>query len=255
MIRYHGSPCWPTEAAVGLYSRRHACVSFAGPEQLPLVAEVCQSFILDNGAYSAWTKGKELDFDGFTSWVKEWMLHPGFDWCLIPDSIDGGMDENRRLIAKFGEAMKGTDFRYFDMAVPVWHMHEPLEYLKYLSVAYPRVALGSSGQFATVGSEEWWQRMHEAMDVVCDSDGRPRVKLHGLRMLNPTVFSHVPLASADSTNVVRSIAHDKAWVGPYQPVTKMQRALVLAERIESHVCAVRWSRPAYGTQMNMELIG
>lgn len=249
MIRYHGSPVWPTEAAVGLYSRRHACVSFAGPEQLPLVAEVCQSFILDNGAYSAWTKGKELDFDGFTRWVREWMHHPGFDWCLIPDSIDGGESENLKLIARFQQA------GLMNVGVPVWHMHESLERLGILVNAYPRVALGSSGQYATVGSEEWWQRMHEAMEVACYPDGRPRVKLHGLRMLNPTVFSHLPLASADSTNVARSIAHDKDWVGRYQPVTKMQRALVLAERIESHVCAVRWCRPAYGTQQNLELIG
>ncbi len=46
--------------------------------------------------------------------------------------------------------------------------------------------------------------MAQAMAQACDL-GRPRVKLHGLRMLDVEVFSRLPLASADSTNVARNI--------------------------------------------------
>lgn len=92
------------------------------------------------------------------------------------------------------------------------------------------------------------------MKVACDEEGRPLCKLHGLRMLSPTVFSHLPLAAADSCNVARNIGLDKKWTGAYPPVTEAQRALVLAERIEHHVAAARWSR-RHGVQQNLDLIG
>ncbi|MDC7863915.1 hypothetical protein TH59_02950 [Pantoea ananatis] len=53
-------------------------------------------------------------------------------------------------------------------------------------------------------------------------------------MLNPLIFTKLPLASADSTNVARNIGIDKAWSGAYSPASKETRASVLVERIESH---------------------
>ncbi|ELY3796825.1 hypothetical protein SMX68_004106 [Cronobacter sakazakii] len=52
-------------------------------------------------------------------------------------------------------------------------------------------------------------------------------------MLNPLIFTKLPLASADSTNVARNIGIDKAWSGAYAPASKETRAAVLVERIES----------------------
>lgn len=97
--------------------------------------------------------------------------------------------------------------------------------------------------------------MAELMEVLCTGDGLPRCKLHGLRMLDPVLFSHLPLASADSCNVARNIGIDQAWTGPYVPRSRWVRALVLMDRIESHASARRWSRSSAGVQQNMELIG
>lgn len=250
MIHYHGGPITPTHAAVTLWQGRHACVSFAHPQQVALAFEVCQTVILDNGAYSAWTSGTAFDFDGYAAWVRQWMRHPAFDWCLIPDVIDGNEEENVQMVARWFES--GMPLA---QSVPVWHMHESLKRLEQMVHSWPRIALGSSGAYATIGNEEWWDRMADAMNVICDDDGRPKCKLHGLRMLAPTVFSHIPLASADSTNVARNVGLDQRWTGAYPPVTNATRALVLAERIESHVAAVRWNRQTRGTQHNLELIG
>lgn len=54
MIHYHGGPVWPQPAAVQLWTRRHGLTSFAHPEQVGVMAELCQSFILDNGAFTYW---------------------------------------------------------------------------------------------------------------------------------------------------------------------------------------------------------
>src|SRR4051812_28185306 len=104
MIHYHGTPCSGTrDTAQRFYRSRHLMVSFANPEHLPEIAEVCQSFALDNGAFTTWTKGTAFDFDGYVSWVREWMDHPGFDWCLVPDVIDGDEAANDALLRRFAD--------------------------------------------------------------------------------------------------------------------------------------------------------
>jgi hypothetical protein len=250
VIHYHGTPITPAKTAHALLKSRHACVSFEDSRDVALAAEVCQSFILDNGAFSLWKAGAgTVDVDAFAAWVREWCRHPGFDWCLIPDVIDGDEVANDAMLSRWRET------GLWAHGVPVWHLHESTERLQRLAHGFPRVALGSSGAFATIGTPEWWDRMAEAMAAVCDSDGRPRCKLHGLRMLNPTVFSQLPLASADSTNVARNIGIDGAWDrAPYAPRSKSVRALILADRIEHHASAATWQRTR-GTDFNGELFG
>ncbi|RYF05666.1 MAG: hypothetical protein EOO40_10135, partial [Deltaproteobacteria bacterium] len=86
------------------------------------------------------------------------------------------------------------------------------------------VALGSSGEWATPGSSGWWGRMSEAMNSICP-DGRPLARLHGLRMLDPAIFSKLPLASADSTNAAVNCGSLDRF-GMYLPPTAAQRAAV-----------------------------
>jgi hypothetical protein len=233
VIHYHGGPITPISVAESIWRGRHAFVSFENPRQLPMAAAVAQSFALDNGAYSKWTQGGTLDVEGYAEWVKEWMYHPGFDWCLIPDVIDGSETDNASMIAKWRDL--GIDFR---LSVPVWHLHESLDRLRYMAVAWPRIALGSSGQYATVGAPEWWERMAEAMDAICDEHGRPKCKLHGLRMLNPDIFTRFPLSSADSTNVARNHARETQR---YQ-VTDGMGAIIITGRVEASQSAALWNR-------------
>jgi hypothetical protein len=228
-------------------------ISFARPDQLEIAAEVCQSFCFDNGAFTAWRSGKAFDMEGFADFVEGWHMHPGFDFYIMPDKIDGDHIDNLKMIARWREVI--ADHKIFEKGVPVWHLHEPLDVLENMVHAYPRVALGSSGEYSKPGVGRWWNRMAEAMSVATDSDGFPRAKLHGLRMLDPTIFSHIPLASADSTNVGRSAGINDKWNGTYTPKTKETRALIMMERIEAHACAIRWAGSGVGAQPNMELFG
>lgn len=249
MIHYHGTPITGDTAWRAL-AGRHAMVSYAHNDQTAVAFELCQSVSLDNGAFSAWTAGTPFDIDGFGEWLERWYRHPAFDWYLIPDVIDGDHNANAQMRAHWF-SVGGT--KLWRHGVPVYHMHEPLEVLRDLANAFDRVALGSSGEYSIVGSPRWWHRMAEIMPVVCD-DGIPRVKLHGLRMLDPTVFSHLPLSSADSTNVARNIGINSAWGGPYAPANKLSRALVLMDRIEAHASASTWCS-TNGQQQNLGLFG
>jgi hypothetical protein len=247
MIRYHGLPMWPKEAMIRAMYGRHGMVSYERPEQIEIAAEVCQSIVLDNGAFSAWKSGEPHDFQGYQRWCAHWLKHPAVEWCVIPDVIDGSEGENDELLLAWQLPRA--------LSVPVWHLHEDLRRLRVLSERYNRVALGSSGEYAEPGDLKWWSRMSEVMAAVCDADGLPRVKLHGLRMLDPVVFSHIPLSSADSCNVARNLGYDCRWDGPYTPRSKAVRALVLIDRIEHHASASRWNPLSAGVQQNLELFG
>lgn len=231
MIHYHGTPIGGTRQDASRFLQgRHALVPFPRQDDMGAVADLCQSFVFDNGAFTVWKKGGQLDVDGYARWVDDWHRHPGFDWALIPDVIDGDEDANDRLLEQWPAGLPG---------VPVWHLHESLGRLQRLARSWRTVALGSSGQWATPGTAAWWKRMNEAMAAICDDQGRPACKLHGLRMLDPAVFSRLPLASADSTNAAVN-GGSVSRFGMYVPPTAGQRAQVIAERIEQHNSSAVW---------------
>jgi hypothetical protein len=74
---------------------------------------------------------------------------------------------------------------------------------------------------------------------VCDDAGRPPARLHGLRMLDPAIFTKLPLASADSTNAAVNCGSLDRF-GMYLPASSAQRAAVIADRIEAHNSAPAW---------------
>lgn len=223
MIPYHGGPITPESCAYRVWKGRHAFVSWAHPGQIELAASICQSFALDNGAFSLWKAGKPVDWDAYYRWCQVWLYHPACDWAVIPDVIEGTEAENDALIDEWPFGYRG---------VPVWHLNESPGRLMRLATAWPRVALGSAAQYDVSRPDACLDRLAAVLPAI-SSDGCPWVKLHGLRMLNAAVTSRAPLSSADSTNVARNIGMDKAWSGAYAPATKETRADVLVERIES----------------------
>jgi hypothetical protein len=259
MIRYHGGPITPEPAALAAWRGSHAMVSFANPDQAALAFAVADSVAFDNGAWPIFSSGKgEIDLPAYVNWVAMWCRHPAFDWCLIPDKIDGDEEENDLLLRTFSSALARQlgvwEARILSLQVPVWHMHESIGRLSRLVKDWDRIAIGSSGEFVNIGTCRWWGRIAEAMELLCDAEGRPTVKLHGLRQMDPEVFSIIPYSSVDSTNVARNIGIDSAWTGSYVPVRKETRAMVLRSNIESHAASARWPGHA-GIPRNLELYG
>lgn len=223
MIHYHGGPITPETCALKVWSGRHAFVSWAAPSQINVAASVAQSFALDNGAFSLWKAGKPVNWEDYYRWSEGWLAHPACDWAIIPDVIGGSEEENDELLLQWPHGDRG---------VPVWHLNESTERLVRLADRYSRVCLGSAAEWDVSKPSKCLERLGATLPAIC-VNGKPKVKLHGLRMLSPKITSQVPLASADSTNVARNIGIDQAWKGTYQPATKETRALVLVERIES----------------------
>ncbi len=225
MIHYHGGPITPDTCAIKAWKGRHAFISYANHHQLALASEITQSFALDNGAFTFWKTGRPIDWAGYYQFVEKWKRHPRFDFAIIPGVIDGGEKGNDELLAAWPHGKI--------VGVPVWHMNESDERFIRLCRHYPRVAIGSCGEYDIKYPKKCVQRLKDVVRHVVDAEGYPTAKLHMLRGLNQAVFKHLPFASADSTNVARNIGLDSAWKGTYKPQSKETRAAILVERIES----------------------
>lgn len=240
MIKYHGTPLGGKNVdKPAFFTRRHALVSFAYQQDMEVVAECCESFVFDCGAYSAWRSGKPVtDWRPYYEFCKKWIRHPGFDWLLMPDIIDGDEAQNDAEITKFvnWDGWRGGERWHLNAkAVPVWHLHESLTRLDRLSRAWPRVAFGSSGEFAEVGSDKWETRINEAFETIC-IDGQVRCKTHGLRMMDPSIFRKFPFASVDSTNVAQNQSREAQRHNTNEVIARE----IIAARIESHNSAQRY---------------
>lgn len=188
---FHGTPITPRTQLLRLAGRCF-CVRYGAHGDVNVCHEIGQSNMLDNGAFSFWRKGLATDWPGYYDWCEPWLDYRT-TWAVIPDVIDGGVEENDALI---------REWPFGDRGAPVWHMHEPIDRLLRLADEWPRVCIGSSGQYATVGDDRWHRRMERAMNTLCGNGPAP-VWLHMLRGLDQADGPY-PFASADSTNVAQN---------------------------------------------------
>lgn len=217
---------------------RCGLVSFEYQSYLGAALENCNRVVLDNGAFTAWQRGEEVDFEGFVEWVRSLCRHPRIEWALIPDSISGDAERNDELLASWPAELR-------PYGVPIWHPHEPIARFVRLCNDWRTVAIGGSDSYPRPGSSAWWGRIAPAMDEVTDEAGRPLAELHGLRLMDPEIFGELPLSSADSSNAVRNASQIHRF-GTYPPATAAQRANQIANRIEAHLSPATWEKQNQG---------
>jgi hypothetical protein len=216
-LHYHGTPITPA-AALAQLGGCCFCVSYAAPQDVAVAHEIGQSVMLDNGAFSFWRASKPTDWPGFYAWALPWLDCPT-TWAVIPDVIDGDEDDNDRLLVEW--FARGMPMR---KGAPVWHMHEPLDRLRRLCAGYEKVCIGSSGQYASLGTPQWHRRMEAAMNVACHHETPWLHMLRGMSMSG----AQYPFASVDSTDIARN--HNR----PQNTVVAMAR------RWDGKQCPARW---------------
>jgi hypothetical protein len=194
-LHYHGTPITPGSVLETLAGRCF-CVSYAAPNQVEKCHQIGQSVMLDNGAFTFWRNGVSTTREwwaNYARWAEPWLDFPT-TWAVVPDVIDGTEEDNDLLIASYPREL-------FKQSAPVWHMHESLDRLMYLTLAWDRVCIGSSGQYAEVGSPNWHRRMEAAFNRVAPN-GKPPY-LHMLRGMALSDGPY-PFASVDSSDVAQN---------------------------------------------------
>lgn len=213
MIHYHGTPISPISAFMQL-AGRHFCVSFRAPQDIDRAHRLGQSVMLDNGAFSIWSKGEDQGFDwrSYYDWAENWLVSPS-TWAVIPDAIDRPEEVQDALVADWPFGHKGA---------PVWHMNESLDRLLRLVDEWPRVCIGSTARFAVIRSPAWERRMDETWNLV--AKGRRFLpNLHMLRGMQ-LVGQRWPFASVDSTDIARN--HKRPQNSPLLMVNRWDVAQV-----------------------------
>lgn len=224
MIHYHGTPLTPRRELLKM-AGKHFCVSFAHPNDADWCLRNGQSVMWDNGAFSAYTKGKPIDPMKFADWVEPKLGHP--HWAVVPDVI-GGDVEDQRAASKDWPHPK-------ELSAPVWHLNLPIDWLIELADNWPKICFGSSGAYWQVGSESWARRCDEAFNALERRGLRPWVHMLRGLALSGDVW---PFASADSVNVARNYKDTNAC--PER----------MARRIDSVQCPVKWEiRPSQSEMM------
>ena len=194
-VKFHGMPITPKRLLEGLPPTSY-CVSYAAPHQVEIAHRIGRGVMLDNGAFSQWTKGKPTDWPGFYRWVEPWLSGHPTTWAVIPDVIDGTEAEQLALIAQWPFGYRGA---------PVWHMGESLDHLYRLADEWPFFCMGSAARYRQPLSLAWRKRMDDAWNGLARRH-RHRQRLPAVHMLRglQLVRHRWPFASVDSTNIAQN---------------------------------------------------
>jgi hypothetical protein len=216
MMHYHGTPITPRSVLYEL-AGRNFCVSFAEPRDVEVCHQIGQSVMLDNGAFTVWKQGAEMDWYAWRDWVEPWLAYRS-TWCVLPDVIGGSEKDNDSLLLRWAP-VGGR---------PVWHLHESLDRLRRLVFDFDGICFGSSGVYANVGDDLWRFRVAEAFNAIVEPSGRvPWVHmLRGMALSG----SEFPFASVDSTDIARN--HNRPQNG----------ARAMAERWDAIQQPARWEK-------------
>ena len=202
MTKYHGTPLTPNAVFDEVAPGRNMLIPFPNPQNLHRAIRMCDKVIVDNGAFTLWRKGGEIDWNKYYAWLQPFKHN--IEFFFIPDVIDGSEEDNDYLIVDYFE-------RKETRGVPIWHINESFGRLERLMDSFDYIAIGSAGKFAQLGTPQWFNQMDKAMRVICDEDGYPKVKIHMLRCLDPKLFTQFPFESGDSTALAQNHKRDGHW--------------------------------------------
>ena len=145
------------------------------------------SLFLDSGAFSAFTKGINIDIQAYISFIKE---HKEYIDIYANLDVIGDAEkslENQKIMEEAGLS-----------PIPCFHLNEDFSYLKYYVENYGYIALGGIAQ-AGPAAQPW---MDQCFEMFCDNKGYPKCKVHGFAVTSLRLMLRYPWFSVDSTSWV-----------------------------------------------------
>lgn len=149
---------------------------------------------LDSGAFSAYTKGVEVDVEAYCAYIRN-----NADIVLCASVLDAigdfrGTFNNQRRMEQLGTS-----------PLPCFHYGEPVEALDWYVQNYEYITIGGMVPISTPQLKLWLDRLWE--DHLTDEHGRPRVKVHGFGLTSLPLMMRYPWWSVDSSTWVQWAAN------------------------------------------------
>jgi hypothetical protein len=146
------------------------------------------SLFLDSGAFSAFSKGVDININEYISFIKD-----NEDYLEVYANLDVIGDaeatlKNQRIMEK-----KGLK------PLPCFHYGDDIKYLKLYMQEHNYIALGGMVPISTKNLILW---LDEIFSYICDDKGIPKVKVHGFGLTSFDLMFRYPWYSIDSTSWV-----------------------------------------------------
>lgn len=155
---------------------------------------------LDSGAFSAFTKGVNVDIKGYCRYIeKNRDIIEEVDGVLCASVLDGIGDPLKTWQNQ--ETMESLGVK----PLPCFHYGEDERYLEHYIANYEYITLGGMVPISTPQLIHWLDRLWER--YLCDPSGRPKVKVHGFGLTSLPLMKRYPWFSVDSSTWVQWAAN------------------------------------------------
>lgn len=196
---------------------------------------------VDSGAYSAYTKGKEIDVDDYINLINDIgdVVTVFAQVDTIPQKIDREPTEEEFAAAaglswnNYLYMIDRINPEYVDKLMPVFHFHEDTKWLKQmLEFTFPDghhikyIGLAVS----TIDNAETRFNWLEMCFAIIKNSPNPDVMTHAFGCTALNVLETVPLTSADSTTWVMTASHGTILVDN-KPVCVSDRLLHSSQNV------------------------
>lgn len=151
---------------------------------------------LDSGAFSAFTKGVEIDMRGYCDYIiRNEDIIEKVDGTILASVLDGIGDPLKTYQNQL--AMESMGVR----PLPCFHYGEDERYLEWYIANYDYITLGGMVPISTPQLFLWLDRIWGK--YLTDGSGRPKIKVHGFGLTTPALMERYPWYSVDSSSWVQ----------------------------------------------------
>ena len=151
---------------------------------------------LDSGAFSAFTKGVEVDLPKYCDYIKRNKdIIEHVDGTLLASVLDGIGDPLKTWQNQLAMEQLGV------RPLPCFHYGEDERYLEWYIANYDYITLGGMVPISTPQLKLWLDRIWEK--YLTDGSGRPRLRVHGFGLTTTSLMERYPWYSVDSSSWVQ----------------------------------------------------
>lgn len=155
---------------------------------------------LDSGAFSAFTKGVEVDLPAYCQYIHDNMdIIEVVDGALCASVLDGIGDPYQTYVNQKEMEKLGVK------PLPCFHYGEDEAYLDYYVNNYSYITLGGMVPISTPQLRHWLDRIWERH--LTDANGKPKLKVHGFGLTVIELMKRYPWYSVDSSSWVQIAAN------------------------------------------------
>ena len=155
-----------------------------------------RQIFLDSGAFSAFTKGVEIDMVKYCDYIKrnEDIIEK-VDGIILASVLDGIGDPLKTWQNQWRMEQLGV------RSLPCFHYGEDEKYLEWYIANYDYITIGGMVPISTPQLRLWLDRIWERYLV--DGAGRPKVRVHGFGLTTVSLMKRYPWFSVDSSSWVQ----------------------------------------------------